>query len=171
MGKMRKTLKSMKENEDAIKKIQDAGIIFHPSFVFGFDEDTKAVFDDTLGFLYKNRISTATFNVLTPYPGTRLYYRLKQEGRLITEDWSHYNHYTVVYRPKTMTERELAEGYFLLKKEFYSPGNICRRITRLNDISSPGFAQFMYVIFNNIAGRQLLIDSYKTMNMPAWKTS
>jgi radical SAM superfamily enzyme YgiQ (UPF0313 family) len=170
MGQMRKTLKSMKENEDAIKKIQDAGIIFHPSFVFGFDEDTKAVFDDTLDFLYKNRISTATFNVLTPYPGTRLYYRLKQEGRLITEDWSHYNHYTVVYRPKTMTEQELAERYFFLKKEFYSLSNICRRITRLNDISSPGFAQFMYVVFNNIAGRQLLIDSYKTMDMPVWKT-
>jgi len=168
--KMRKTLKSMKENEDAIKKIQDAGIIFHPSFVFGFDDDTKAIFDDTLEFLYRNRITTATFNILTPYPGTKLYRRLKQEGRLISEDWSHYNHYTVTFRPENMTERELAEGYFFLKKEFYSLSNICRRITRLSEISYPGLAQFMYVVFNNIAGRQTLIDSYKTMDMPFLKT-
>jgi len=170
MRKMRKTLKSMKENEDVIKKIQDTGIIFHPSFVFGFDDDTKAVFDDTLEFLYRNRITTATFNILTPYPGTRLYRHLKQEGRLISEDWSHYNHYTVTFRPKNMTERELAEGYFFLKKEFYSLSDICRRITRLSEISYPGFAQFMYAIFNNIAGRQTLVDSYKTIGMPVSKT-
>ena len=79
MTKMRKTLKSMKDNEDAVKKIQDTGIIFHPSFVFGFDDDTKAVFDDTLEFLYRNRITTATFNILTPYPGTRLYRANEQD--------------------------------------------------------------------------------------------
>lgn len=169
MKKMRKTLKSMKENEDAIKKIQDTGIIFHPSFVFGFDDDTKAVFDDTLEFLYRNRITTATFNILTPYPGTKLYRYLKQTGRLISEDWSHYNHSTITFSPKKMTERELAEGYFLLKKEFYSLSNICRRIARFQDISNPGLAQFLYVIFNNIAGRQTLIDSYRTLNMPLSK--
>ena len=169
MSRMHKTLKSLKDNEDAIKKIQNTGIIFHPSFVFGFDDDTKAVFDDTLEFLYRNRITTATFNILTPYPGTRLYRRLKQEGRLISEDWSHYNHYTVTFRPKNMTERELAEGYFFLKKEFYSLSNICRRITRLSEIPYPGLAQFIYVIFNNIAGRQTLIDSYKTLEMPVSK--
>jgi radical SAM superfamily enzyme YgiQ (UPF0313 family) len=170
MSKMTKTLKSTKENETAIKKIQDAGIIFHPSFVFGFDDDTKAVFEDTLEFLYRNKIATATFNILTPYPGTRIFRRLRQEGRLISEDWNHYNHSTVTFRPKNMTERELAEGYFLFKKEVYSLNNIYRRIARLNEISNPGFAQFMYVVFNNIAGRQTLIDSYKTMDMLDPKT-
>jgi radical SAM superfamily enzyme YgiQ (UPF0313 family) len=169
MRKMRKTLKSMKENEDVIKKIQDTRIIFHPSFVFGFDDDTKAVFDDTLEFLYRNRIITATFNILTPYPGTRLYRRLKQEGRIISEDWSHYNHSTVTFRPRNMTERKLAEGYFSLKKEFYSLSNICRRITRLSEMPYPGLVQFIYAIFNNVAGRQTLIDSYKTLDMSVLK--
>jgi radical SAM superfamily enzyme YgiQ (UPF0313 family) len=165
MSKMHKTFKTMKENEDAIKKIQDAGILFHPSLVFGFDDDTRAIFDDTLEFLYKNRITTATFNILTPYPGTRLHQRLKKEGRLVSEDWNHYNHSTVVFRPKNMTERELAEGYFYLKKEFYSFSNILRRITRLTDISHSGLVQFFYATFNNIAGRQTLIDAYDTMSM------
>ncbi len=165
MSRMYKTFKSIKENEDAIKKIQDSGILFHPSFVFGFDDDSKTIFDDTLEFLYKNRITTATFNILTPYPGTRLYQRLRKEGRLISEDWSLYNHSTVVFRPKNMTERELAEGYFYLKKDFYSLNNICRRIARLTEISFPGLVQFLYATFNNIAGKQTLIESYKTMNM------
>jgi translation initiation factor 2B subunit (eIF-2B alpha/beta/delta family) len=62
-----------------------------------------------------------------------------------------------------MTERELGEGYHFLRKEFYSLGNICRRIARLNEISSPDFAQLMYAVFNNIAGRQTLIDSFKSL--------
>lgn len=166
-GTMHKTLKTLKENEDAVKKIQDAGILFHPSFVFGFDDDTKVIFDETLKFLYRNKITTATFNILTPYPGTKLYTRLKQEGRIISEDWCNYDHSTVVFRPKNMTERELAEGYYFLKKEFYSMNNILKRIARLTEISHPGLMQFFYSTFNNLAGKQTLIESYKAMNMPS----
>ncbi|UCG92068.1 MAG: B12-binding domain-containing radical SAM protein [candidate division WOR-3 bacterium] len=165
MSRMQKTFKSIRENEDAIKKIQDAGILFHPSFVFGFDDDTTAIFDDTLEFLYKNKITTATFNILTPYPGTKLYHRLKQEERLISEDWNRYNHSSVVFRPRNMTGTELAEGYFNLKKEFYSLTNICRRVTRLTEISHPGLVQFFYSTFNNIAGKQTMLESYNAMNM------
>jgi len=165
MGRMHKTFKTIQENEDAIKKIQDTGIMFHPSFVFGLDDDTKAVFDDTLSFLYKNKIMNATFNILTPYPGTKLYDRLKMEGRLLSEDWSLFNHSSVVFRPKNMTGRELSEGYFHLKKEFYSLSNICRRITRFSEIPHPGIPQFFYMLFNNIAGAQTLYEAYKTMNI------
>lgn len=163
MGKMSKTYKSIGENEDAIKRIQDTGIVVHPSFVFGLDDDTIGVFDDTLEFLYRNKIVAATFNVLTPYPGTRLHQRFKAEGRLISEDWSRYNHSSVVFRPKNMTSRELAEGYFNLKREYYSLSNICRRIMRFGDIPHPGIPQFLYVLFNNIGGAQTLPEAYKTM--------
>lgn len=158
-AKFHKTLKSVQENIDAAKKIQDAGILFHPSFVFGLDDDTKGIFEKTLDFLYKAHITTATFNILTPYPGARLYYRLKEEKRLLTEDWSKYNHSTVVFKPKNMTIKELIEGYHLLKREFYSISNICKRIIRLSEISNPGLVQFFYAVFNNIAGRQITPES------------
>lgn len=151
-----KTLKTINENIDAVKKIQDAGILFHPSFVFGLDEDTKDIFEKTLDFLYKTKITTATFNILTPYPGTRLYHRLKAEERLLTEDWGLYNHSTVVFKPRNMTVDELTEGYLFLKREFYSISNICRRILRLTEVSHPGLVQFFYATFNNIAGRQII---------------
>ncbi len=157
----KKTLKTVQENLDAVKKIQDAGILFHPSFVFGLDDDTKGIFDDTLDFLYKAHITTATFNILTPYPGTRLYLRLKNEGRLLTEDWSKYNHSTVVFKPKNMTVDELIEGYYLLKKEFYSISNICKRVLRLGEIPHFGLVQFFYAVFNNIAGRKIIAESVR----------
>ncbi len=155
-----KTLKTIQENIDAVKIIQDAGILFHPSFVFGLDGDTKSVFDLTLDFLYKTKITTATFNILTPYPGTRLYHRLKAEDRLITEDWSRYNHSTVVFRPKNMSVEELIDGYYRLKREFYSISNICRRIARLQEISYPGLVQFFYALFNNLAGRKITPEAH-----------
>lgn len=158
-SKFQKTLKTMQENIDAVKIIQDAGILFHPSFVFGLDEDTFDIFEDTLAYLYRARITTATFNILTPYPGTRLYQRLKDEGRLLTEDWSKYNHSTVVFKPKNMSVEQLIAGYHLLKKEFYSISNICKRIARLSDIAHPGLVQFFYAVFNNIGGKQITPES------------
>lgn len=158
-SKFQKTLKTMQENIDAVKMIQDAGILFHPSFVFGLDEDTYDIFEVTLDYLYRTRITTATFNILTPYPGTRLYQRLKDEGRLLTEDWSKYNHSTVVFKPKNMSVEQLIAGYHFLKKEFYSISNICQRVARLSEISHPGLVQFFYAVFNNIGGKQITPES------------
>lgn len=164
-SRFQKTLKTIQENIDAVKKIQDAGILFHPSFIFGLDEDTFDIFEDTLDYLYKTHITTATFNILTPYPGTRLYQRLKDEGRLLTEDWSKYNHSTVVFKPKNMNVEQLIAGYHFLKKEFYSISNICKRIVRLNEISHFGLVQFFYAVFNNIGGKQITPES-GTTNYP-----
>ena len=48
-------------------------------------------------FLMRNKISTTSFNVLTPYPGTKVYEQFKEEGRLLTTDWKYYDHTTVVF--------------------------------------------------------------------------
>ncbi|UCH96993.1 MAG: B12-binding domain-containing radical SAM protein [Candidatus Aminicenantes bacterium] len=126
--KMRKLIKDTYELEEAIKKIKDNGIHVHASMVFGFDEDTKNTFYETLEFLNKNMIGTASFNILTPYPGTELYNRLKRENRLITEDWKYYNHATVVFKPKNLTPIELQEGRLWLKKEFIKISSILKRL-------------------------------------------
>jgi radical SAM superfamily enzyme YgiQ (UPF0313 family) len=126
--KMRKLIKDTYELEEAIKKIKGFGIHFHASMVFGFDEDTKDTFYETLEFLNKNMIGTASFNILTPYPGTELYNRLKRENRLITEDWKYYDHTTVVFKPKNLTPIELQEGRLWLKKEFTKISSILKRL-------------------------------------------
>ena len=73
------------------------------------------------------RVHSATFNILTPYPGTAVYENLKREGRLLTEDWQHYDHSTVVFQPVRMTPRELAEGQHRVRRAFYRLGSILRR--------------------------------------------
>lgn len=129
LKKMRKSIKDITDNAEAIKKVRGYGIVFHASMVFGFDEDDKSIFDETLEFLMKNKIASVTFNILTPYPGTRIYDKFKEEGRLLTEKWQYYDHNTVVFRPKNMTARELLEGHLYTRKEFYRISSILKRLS------------------------------------------
>jgi radical SAM superfamily enzyme YgiQ (UPF0313 family) len=125
---MRKSFKEIEQVEEAIKKVEDYGIYFHPSLIFGFDDDTKDIFEETVEFLWKNKISSASMHILTPYPGTLVYDQFKQEGRLITEDWKYYDHSTAVFRPKNMSPRELYEGRLWARKEFTKFSSILRRL-------------------------------------------
>ena len=118
LKKMRKSIKEIEHMGEAVKKIKGMGIHFHASFVFGFDGDTSAIFPETLEFLHKHKISTASFNILTPYPGTAVYRQFKNEGRLLTEDWKYYDHSTVVFTPKNMSPYDLQSGEIWVKKEF-----------------------------------------------------
>ena len=118
LKKMRKSIKEIEQMGEAVKKIKGMGIHFHASFVFGFDGDTSAIFPETLEFLHKYKINTASFNILTPYPGTAVYRQFKNEGRLLTEDWKYYDHSTVVFKPKNMSPYDLQSGEIWVKKEF-----------------------------------------------------
>ncbi len=128
MNSLRKSFKSLAGLENALKKMHKAGIFVHASMIFGFDEDTKEVFDDTVKFLIKNKVHTVSFNVLTPYPGTKTLQKMKEEGRLLTDDWKYYNHSTVVYQPKNMSPYELMVGKIRSRKKFYSAWSILRRL-------------------------------------------
>ena len=74
-------------------------------------------------------LDNATISLMVPYPGTPAYARLDREGRIIDDDWRHYNGKThVVYRPRQMTPDELMAGYEWAKTQFYSPGHIFTRL-------------------------------------------
>ena len=156
LQRMRKSFKDMALLEDAIQRIRDAGIFFHASLIFGFDEDTKAIFPETLEFLTRNKITTATFNVLTPYPGTRLYEQFRREGRLLTGDWRYYDHATVVFRPRNMSPYELQEGKTWVKREFSRLSSILRRLPA--NMSHP----FIHIAMN-LAIRKNAIEDYREL--------
>lgn len=127
MNTMRKSFGEVEQLEKALREIKKMGILIHASMVFGFDSDTNKIFDDTVRFLVKNNVSTVSFNVLTPYPGTKVYDELKEDGRLITEDWKYYDHNTVVFQPKQMTPHDLQMGKVNARKRFYSLGSVLKR--------------------------------------------
>lgn len=127
LERLRKTIGNGREYSQAIEIIHDCGIFFHASLVFGFEDDDKTIFERTLNFLDKNRIPSATFNILTPYPGTAIFKRFRREGRLLSQNWKDYNHRTVVFKPKNMSPEELAEGFLWLGRNFYSRASIFNR--------------------------------------------
>jgi radical SAM superfamily enzyme YgiQ (UPF0313 family) len=114
-----------------IERIHSHGIAVQAGIVFGFDHDTESIFGETLDFLEASGVQNATFNILTPYPGTRLFQRLEAEGRILTRDWRLYNgRQDVVYQPRHMSPETLLEGYRYANRRFYSPGSIARRLSR-----------------------------------------
>lgn len=125
---MGKRINRVEMYEKGIQRLHDAGIGVYGSFVFGYDYDDVSVFDEFLKFADRNRIEGAFLPILTPFPGTRIYQRLKQEGRLLTENWSKYDMATVVFQPKRMTVEELQEGFWKVNRSFYSLSSMAKRI-------------------------------------------
>ncbi len=117
---------------ETVKRLHDLGIGVWAAFVFGFDEDTLGVFDDTVDFAIKAKVLMASFSVLTPYPGTPLYTRLKQEGRLLDEKWwlTDQRDGWPVFRPKQMTVEQLFEGWQSVWPKFYGGRSIMHRASR-----------------------------------------
>jgi anti-anti-sigma regulatory factor len=123
-----KKFNKVSEYEESIKKIHDHGIMINGGFIFGFDTDDEGVFERTVEFVLKNRITLPTYHVLTPMPGTKLFYQLKTEGRIFDYDWSKYNSGNVVFYPKLMPPETLQEGYFWAFHETYKYSSIATRV-------------------------------------------
>lgn len=110
----------------AIRRVHDLGIMVNASFVFGLDDDRADVFDRTVDWAVSQSIETATFHIMTPYPGTALHDRVTAEGRITDTDWDHYDTRHVVYRPLRMSADELLDGYRRAYRDFYAWGSIFR---------------------------------------------
>ena len=115
-----------KDYEEAIKRLHSLGIMINGSFVFGLDSDDKDVFRRTVDWAVKNALTTCTFHVLTPYPGTGLYQAMKNEGRILHNNWDLYDTRNVVYKTVGLNETELKSGYDWAYRSFYSWKNIAK---------------------------------------------
>jgi radical SAM superfamily enzyme YgiQ (UPF0313 family) len=115
-----------KNYREAIRKLHDLGIMINGSFVFGLDEDDKDVFKQTVDWGVENGLTTSTYHILTPYPGTRLYKQMETEGRLLHKNWSLYDTRQVVYKTKGLSAVELKNGYDWAYRSFYSWSNVLK---------------------------------------------
>ncbi len=113
-----------KDYEAAVNRLHALGIMINGSFVFGLDEDDKNVFKRTVDWGVKNAITTSTYHVLTPYPGTKLYKDMEQQNRIITKNWDLYDTRNVVYKTTNLSAEQLKNGYDWAYKEFYKWSNI-----------------------------------------------
>jgi radical SAM superfamily enzyme YgiQ (UPF0313 family) len=107
-----------------IRRLDNLGIMINGSFVFGLDGDDPDVFARTVDWAATSGITTATFHILTPYPGTQLYAQMAAQQRLVTKNWDLYDTRHVVYRPTGITPEALKSGYDWAYREFYRWRNI-----------------------------------------------
>jgi len=115
---------------DVVKMLSDHGIAVWGSFVFGLDDDDGDSFMRTVDFCVEAKLTMALFALLTPYPGTRLYKRLAEEGRLTKDRWwlsSDHDTGAPFYRPKNLSREALRSGWIEAWRAMYSYRSIVQR--------------------------------------------
>ncbi len=102
-----------------VKKIQeDHGIPVIAGVVVGFDHETKDSFEKLYEFLVESHVASMSMNILYPYPGTKLFDRMKEQNRITSYDWDNYVMDGVNYIPARMTQDELHDGYVEIARRF-----------------------------------------------------
>jgi radical SAM superfamily enzyme YgiQ (UPF0313 family) len=104
---------------EVVRRLDGLGIMINGSFVFGLDGDDGSVFSRTVDWAVESGITTATFHILTPYPGTALFADMEAQGRVVTRDWDLYDTRHVVYRPSGLSAEQLKCGYDWAYQAFY----------------------------------------------------
>lgn len=126
----------------AIEKIQSYGITVNGCFILGLDADTPEVFDDVVRFVRDSGLYEVQVTFLTAFPGTPLYHRLRQEGRIIRDKaWELCTLFDINIRPKNMSVAELQSGFLNLVKQLYSAEETTERRAKFKRMlrTSPHF--------------------------------
>jgi len=110
-----------------VRILHDNGTQVNGSFVLGFDSDRPDIFDITTRCCEENHLESATFHILTLYPGTPLFRQMEAENCLLTSNWSLYDTAHVVFEPKHMTPEELQAGYESFYKRLFTRQSIWQR--------------------------------------------
>ena len=148
MESLREVGKSFNQRQnyhEVIRRILDAGITPFGSFAFGFDHDDPDVFDRTLAFADDAHMPLASWFILTPLPGTVLYQRLSEQGRILDRNWHNYDLSRAVFRPAQMSAEELEERYWKAFGEFYALPKIAKRV---REATTDATIQTMYAMLS-----------------------
>jgi radical SAM superfamily enzyme YgiQ (UPF0313 family) len=106
---------------DAVRKIQDHGITVNGCFILGLDKQTPDIFDHVFEFVTASELYEVQVTLLTPFPGTALYQKLKSEQRLLeAENWKKCTLFDINFIPSDMTVEQLDTGFKGLVQKLYS---------------------------------------------------
>lgn len=154
--------------EDLIKKIYEQGIGIYATFLIGYEHDTTEAIKKTFDFAAKSKFLLAAFNHLLPFPGTKVYQRLKDEGRLLKNKWwlsDNYKYGDYAFKPYHHEPEELTYLCEQFRKRFYSFPSILKRASNFRgNLQSPTIA-LIYLIQNLLAEKEV----NKKMRIPLGK--
>jgi len=113
--------KQVDKYKEAIYKIQRLGMSVNGCFILGLDGHDNSIFDETYKFVQDSGLAEVQITIQTPFPGTPLYHRLRESGRLLTDEfWDKCTLFDVNYTPEKMTVSELETGFRQLMRKLYS---------------------------------------------------
>lgn len=131
LSEMHKAANTEADYEEVIRRIYRHKLLIYGTFVLGCDGDFVDVFDKTYAFAVKNHIAVTNFNPLIPMPGTGVYRKMEEQGRLLYKKWwlsDKYRYGDTAYRPANMTPEELKDGCLRIRTKYYSIGCILKRL-------------------------------------------
>ncbi len=142
---MNKKVNLKRDYQEVFRKLHEHHIAVHGSLIFGTDEDTIESLQKRLAFLVESHIDVVQHCTLTPYPGTRLFDRLKQENRLrytdFPADWDRYDLTEIMFEPRNLDVDEYGEMMRTIASRLYSRrANLGRFVRSLRDTRSLGTA-------------------------------
>ena len=124
-SKMQNTKRNL---EEAVRIIHQNGMQVTGGFIVGFDNDKETIFERQIKFIQKIGVVTAMVGLLTAPPLTRLWHRLKAEGRLLSETTGNNTDGDLNFIPK-MGKKKLIEGYKKILSTIYNPKKYYKRIS------------------------------------------
>jgi radical SAM superfamily enzyme YgiQ (UPF0313 family) len=151
--------------ERVVKALHSRGIGIYGTFVFGYDADTTETIERTLEFAIESRLEIANFNPLTPTPGSALYDRLRDEGRLISPKWwidPGYRYGDAIFEPRGMSAAELVQGVFRARERFYGWRSIGRRVLH-GGVPFSAFHKSITAAANLISRREIYKKQFRPL--------
>lgn len=144
--------------ETALANLRRAGMRLYATFVFGYDHDTPETFEETLAFALRHQFYITAFNHLTPFPGTPLYTRLQQEGRLRFDRWwlhPDYRYGMVPFTPSRISAEAVTEGCVQARTRFYSLPSILKRSLDVQVNTRSLFTWSSFLLINGMIRREV----------------
>ena len=115
---------------EGLSNMRRHGLSVYGTFVFGYDHDTPESIRESVEFAQQQGLFIAAFNHITPFPGTPLYQRMREEGRLLYDPWwldERYRYNMIPFQPKSMSPEELEQLCLEARRKFYGWRSIFRR--------------------------------------------
>jgi len=172
LKEMNKAFNTMRGGfEAALSNLRRHRIRVYGTFIFGYDRDTPECFQETVRFAKDQALYIAAFNHLTPFPGTPLYRRLENEGRLLFDKWwldDQYSYNRIPFQPRSMTPEILQNNCLAARREFYSWRSIVQRgLDRVN--RSDWFMWRNFYIINALHRNDVSLRDHYPLGDESWQ--
>ena len=154
--------------DSIVKQCHDLGMIVQGNFIMGLDCDGPESFQAVYEYYKRTKLDFVFTDILTPYPNTPLYYRMKNAGRIIDDDWAHYDYRHVVYRPLNMSINQLMGGFIEMYKGITHPDFVWKKakeVFKQRGLSIESLIVWSFNIFNRFDATRKEKDFKETIKL------